>query len=80
LKCTALKVEGLMTIAPLAPENPDVARRCFARLRETRDDLAKQFGVPLAELSMGMTDDLEAAVREGSTLVRVGTALYGKRE
>jgi hypothetical protein len=79
LKCPALKIEGLMTVAPLAPENPNVARRCFARLRETRDALAKQFGTPLAELSMGMTDDLEAAVREGSTLVRVGTALFGKR-
>ncbi len=80
LGCPALKVEGLMTIAPLAPENPDVARRCFARLRETRDALARQFGIPLAELSMGMTDDLEAAVREGSTLVRVGTALFGGGE
>jgi hypothetical protein len=80
LKCPALRVEGLMTVAPLAPENPDVAHRCFARLRETRDALAHQFGAPLAELSMGMTDDLEAAVREGSTLIRVGTALFGKRE
>jgi uncharacterized pyridoxal phosphate-containing UPF0001 family protein len=68
-----------MTIAPLAPENPEVARRCFARLRETRDALAKQFNVPLDELSMGMTDDLEVAVKEGSTLVRVGTALFGRR-
>ena len=79
LKCPALKVEGLMTIAPLAPENPDVARKCFARLRETRDALAKQFNVQLPELSMGMTDDLDAAVKEGSTLIRVGTALFGRR-
>ncbi len=79
LKCPALKVEGLMAIAPLAPENPEVAQKCFARLRETRDALAKQFKVPLAELSMGMTGDLEAAVKEGSTLVRVGTALFGRR-
>jgi len=79
LKCPALKVEGLMTIAPLAPENPEVARKCFARLRETRDALAKQFNVQLPELSMGMTDDLDAAVKEGSTLVRVGTALFGRR-
>jgi PLP dependent protein len=80
LKCPALKVEGLMTVAPLAPGDPAVAERCFARLRETRDKLAAQFGVALAELSMGMSDDLEAAVRQGSTLVRVGTALYGRRE
>jgi len=80
LKCPALKVEGLMTIAPLAQENPDVARKCFARLRETRDALVKQFNVSLPELSMGMTDDMDAAVKEGSTLIRVGTALFGRRE
>ncbi len=80
LQCPALKVEGLMTIAPFAPENPAIAEKCFARLRETRDALARQFNVALPELSMGMTDDLEAAVRAGSTLIRVGTALFGKRE
>ena len=80
LKCAALRVEGLMTVAPLAPGDPAVAERCFARLRETRDALAAQFGVALPELSMGMSDDLEAAVRQGSTLVRVGTALFGKRD
>ena len=67
-----------MPIAPLA-EDPAVARRTFARLRELRDRLAAQGGVPLRELSMGMTGDLAAAVAEGSTLVRVGTALYGTR-
>jgi pyridoxal phosphate enzyme (YggS family) len=80
LKCPALKVEGLMTIAPLAPDDPAVAQKCFARLRKTRDSLARQFNVPLSELSMGMTDDLDAAVCEGSTLIRVGTALFGQRE
>ena len=74
-----LRVDGLMTIAPLA-DDPAVARRCFARLRAERDRLAAQFGAPLAELSMGMTADLEAAVAEGSTLVRIGTALFGPRE
>ena len=74
-----LQVDGLMTIAPLA-DDPDVARRCFARQRAERDRLAAQFGVPLPELSMGMTADLEPAVAEGSTLVRVGTALFGPRE
>ncbi len=73
-----LQVDGLMTIAPLSPD-PAVARRTFARLREIRDGLAVRLGVPLRELSMGMTGDLEAAVAEGSTLVRVGTALYGSR-
>ena len=73
-----LQVDGLMTIAPLS-DDPAVAQRSFARLRELRDRLAAEFGVPLPELSMGMTGDLVAAVAEGSTLVRVGTALFGPR-
>jgi pyridoxal phosphate enzyme (YggS family) len=73
-----LQVGGLMTIAPLS-DDPAVARRCFARLRALRDELAPRFGVPLRELSMGMTGDFEAAIAEGSTQVRVGTALYGNR-
>ena len=73
-----LRLDGLMTIAPLA-DDPDVARRTFASLRILRDELAARSGAPLHELSMGMTGDLEAAVREGSTLVRIGTALFGPR-
>ena len=73
-----LVVDGLMTIAPLS-EDPAVAVRTFARLRAIRDDLARQFGRPLRELSMGMSGDLEAAIAEGSTLVRIGSALYGPR-
>lgn len=74
-----LQVDGLMTIAPLS-DDPAVARRTFANLRAIRDDLAARGGVPLRELSMGMTGDLDAAIAEGSTLVRVGTALYGARD
>lgn len=74
-----LQVDGLMTIAPLA-DDPAVARRTFANLRAIRDDLAGRLGVPLPELSMGMSSDLAAAVAEGSTLVRIGTALFGGRE
>lgn len=74
-----LQVDGLMTIAPLS-DDPAVARRTFASLRTIRDELAARFGVPLRELSMGMTGDLDAAIAEGSTLVRVGTALYGPRD
>lgn len=74
-----LQVDGLMTIAPLSPD-PAVAHRTFANLRVIRDGLATRFGVPLRELSMGMTGDLEAAVAEGSTLLRIGSALYGPRE
>jgi PLP dependent protein len=56
-----------------------VAERTFANLRTLRDDLASRLGVPLTELSMGMTADLRAAIAAGSTQVRVGTALYGAR-
>jgi pyridoxal phosphate enzyme (YggS family) len=73
-----LRVEGLMTIAPLSG-GPDAARRTFARLREIRELLSKGSDSPLRELSMGMSGDLDAAVAEGSTIVRVGTALFGAR-
>lgn len=78
-----LQVDGLMTIAPLGTTPEETAAhaiRTFDALRRLRDDLAARFGVPLRELSMGMTGDLELAVAAGSTLVRVGTALYGARE
>jgi uncharacterized pyridoxal phosphate-containing UPF0001 family protein len=68
-----------MTIAPL-DDDPDVAKFAFERLRELRDRLSERFGLPLAELSMGMTGDLEAAIAAGSTQIRVGTALYGARQ
>ena len=67
-----------MTIAPLS-DDPAVARRTFANLRAIRDQLAARFGVALPELSMGMTGDLAAAIAEGSTMLRVGTALFGER-
>lgn len=73
-----LQVDGLMTIAPLS-DDPAVARRTFANLRTIRDKLAASSGAPLRELSMGMSGDLDAAIAEGSTLVRIGTALYGER-
>lgn len=75
----SLHVDGLMTIAPLSAD-PDVARRTFANLRTIRDDLATRFGTPLRELSMGMSGDMDAAIAAGSTMVRVGTALFGTRQ
>jgi len=78
LACKSLRLDGLMTIAPLS-DDPAVAQRTFATLRELRDKFAPQFGVPLRELSMGMSGDLDAAIAAGSTLVRVGTALFGQR-
>ncbi len=73
-----LQVDGMMTIAPLS-DDPDVATRTFVTLRELRDQLAQEFGVPLPELSMGMSGDLAAAIAAGSTQVRIGTALFGRR-
>lgn len=74
----AVEVTGLMTIAPLGAA-PEEQRRIFARLRELRDELQERTGAALPELSMGMSADAEAAVAEGSTLVRVGTAIFGPR-
>ena len=73
-----VRVAGLMTIGPAGAE-PAVARGAFARLRGLRDALQEATGSRLPELSMGMTSDAEAAVAEGATLVRVGTALFGPR-
>ncbi|HRP03286.1 MAG TPA: alanine racemase, partial [Opitutaceae bacterium] len=74
-----LHVDGLMTIAPLS-DDPDIARRTFSRLREIRDELRTKSGLPLAELSMGMSSDMDIAIAEGSTQVRVGSAWFGARE
>ena len=78
-----LRVDGLMTIAPLGATSTETAahaQRTFSNLRTLRDELAARFGTPLRELSMGMTGDLAIAVAAGSTMVRVGTALFGARE
>jgi pyridoxal phosphate enzyme (YggS family) len=70
--CPNLRLRGLMTMPPWS-EDPEAPRGCFRTLRE----LAEAHG--LSELSMGMSNDLETAIEEGSTCVRVGTALFGKR-
>lgn len=80
LSLPRLKVDGLMTIAPLDAEDPAVAQECFDNLRQLRDALEATHATPLPVLSMGMTSDLEQAVRSGSTMVRIGTALFGQRE
>jgi uncharacterized pyridoxal phosphate-containing UPF0001 family protein len=67
-----------MTMAPYA-ENPESARPYFARLRELRDALARTAGLPLAQLSMGMSGDFEQGSAEGATIVRVGSAIFGER-
>ncbi len=69
-----VQLEGLMTIAPLV-EKPEDARPYFRDLRALRDE----FETPLPILSMGMSGDFEVAIEEGSTMVRVGTAIFGSR-
>lgn len=73
-----LELRGLMTIAPYSPD-PERARPFFRRLRELRDQCAERLGADLPILSMGMSGDLEVAIEEGSTLVRIGTDLFGAR-
>ena len=69
-----LRLRGLMTIPPAAAD----PARLFAELRSLRDRL-KVLGIPMDTLSMGMSADLEQAVTEGSTIVRIGTAIFGPR-
>ena len=73
-------VKGLMTMPPFF-NAPDRVRPYFAALRELRDRInaEKIPGISLKELSMGMTGDFEAAIEEGATMVRVGTAIFGER-
>jgi pyridoxal phosphate enzyme (YggS family) len=76
-----LSVEGLMTIPPLPADDVDpgeASREHFAALRRLRDR-ARERWPEVIHLSMGMTADLEAAIEEGATMVRVGTALFGPR-
>jgi len=68
-----LEIKGLMSIAPLASD-PEEVRPVFRRLRELRRSMG------LEHLSMGMTDDFEVAIEEGSTIVRIGRAIFGERE
>ncbi|MGA8141962.1 MAG: YggS family pyridoxal phosphate-dependent enzyme [Desulfobaccales bacterium] len=73
-----LQVLGLMTLPPWLAD-PEAVRPYFRALRELRDRLEADLRQPLPELSMGMSGDFEAAVAEGATLVRVGTAIFGSR-
>jgi pyridoxal phosphate enzyme (YggS family) len=73
-----LALDGLMTVGPRVSRGDD-ARPGFARLRALRDAAERALGARLPELSMGMSADFEAAVEEGSTFVRVGTAVFGSR-
>ena len=79
LGLNCLKVEGLMTIGPTSRDKQET-RKAFKGLRKLKDELNKEMGKEsLTELSMGMSGDFELGIEEGSTMVRVGTALFGKR-
>jgi pyridoxal phosphate enzyme (YggS family) len=75
-----LKVKGLMTLAVNSPD-PEAVRACFSALRQLRDRLRDEdiAGISLDRLSMGMSGDFELAIEEGSTEVRIGTAIFGAR-
>jgi len=74
----SVRVEGLMAMPPYE-EDPERSRPYFRRLRELRDRARQENLLLGAELSMGMSHDLEVAIEEGATLVRVGTAIFGER-
>ena len=78
LRLPRVELHGLMTIAPYSPMS-ERARPYFRMLRELRDQCQERIGGPLPVLSMGMSGDFGVAIEEGSTLVRIGTALFGDR-
>ncbi len=79
-RCERLRFEGLMVLPPYA-EDPEETRPYFRRLRDIRDRLLQEqaFYGEYGHLSMGMSHDMEVAIEEGSTIVRVGTAIFGER-
>ncbi len=78
LTCRNLRWMGLMTMAPAGAEE-SVLRKTFGDTRILRDRLQERFGIILPELSMGMSGDYGYAIQEGATIVRIGTAIFGKR-
>jgi len=73
-----LSLEGLMTMPPYF-DSPELSRPYYVALRELEEKMIRE-GIPLKELSMGMSNDFEVAVEEGATFVRVGTAIFGPRK
>lgn len=76
--CRHAVCRGFMTMAPF-DAGPATLRQVFGTLRTVRDRCVAEFGMELPELSMGMSGDFEAAIAEGATMIRVGTALFGPR-
>jgi len=78
-ECDHAQFVGLMTMAPYGATE-DQLREVFSGLRELRDTMENKLDLKLPELSMGMSSDFEVAIEEGATFVRVGTAIFGKRD
>ncbi|MEI2823305.1 MAG: alanine racemase [Chitinophagaceae bacterium] len=76
-KLDRLNIKGLMTIGLFSAETEKV-RKCFRILKNIQTELLET-GIAATELSMGMSGDLEIAIKEGATIIRVGTAIFGKR-
>ncbi|MEO2068719.1 MAG: YggS family pyridoxal phosphate-dependent enzyme [Desulfurobacteriaceae bacterium] len=74
-----LKLKGLMTVPPYS-EDLEFVRPYFRKLREIRNKLQDDLGIPIPHLSMGMSHDFEVAIEEGATIVRIGTAIFGERK
>jgi hypothetical protein len=77
-KLPHLELRGLMTIPPYC-DDPEAARPYFRKLRDLRNEISQRLGRTLPALSMGMSHDFEAAIEEGASEIRVGTALFGER-
>ena len=73
-----LSLEGLMTMPPYF-DSPEMSRPYYIELRGLKEEMVRE-GIPIKELSMGMSNDFEIAVEEGATYVRVGTAIFGPRK
>ena len=74
-----LRLDGFMTVGPITDDEAEI-RRAFASLRRLSENARKKSGLPLPIVSMGMSGDFESAILEGSTLVRIGTLLFGPRD
>ena len=79
LKLENIRFKGFMTMAPFV-ENPEEIRWVFKGLKDIKDSISKEFSLEKLELSMGMSNDFEVAVEEGATMVRIGTAIFGRRD
>jgi pyridoxal phosphate enzyme (YggS family) len=78
LRLRRLSLEGLMTMPPYF-DSPEMSRPYYMELRELKEKMVRE-GIPIKELSMGMSNDFEIAIAEGATYVRVGTAIFGPRK